>query len=181
MALDGVVAATWERLTGGLIIEGYAMTGASPVALGTPLGPDRRPGALGLPFPGTEVRVVDPEEPAVDVPDGAVGELLVRGPQVFAGYWADPAATADVMVDGGWLRTGDLVHRGRDGFVALADRRKELIITGGFNVYPSQVEDAVRPMPGVRDVAVVGVPDGPRGEREIGRASCREGVAGERR
>ena len=167
MALDGAVAAHWERVTGGLIIEGYGMTETSPVALGNPLGPGRRPGALGLPFPGTEVRVVDPEEPAVDVPDGAVGELLVRGPQVFAGYWADPAATADVMVDGGWLRTGDLVHRGRDGFVTLADRRKELIITGGFNVYPSQVEDAVRPMPGVRDVAVVGVPDGARGERVV--------------
>lgn len=167
MALDGAVAAHWERVTGGLIIEGYGMTETSPVALGNPLGPGRRPGALGLPFPGTEVRVVDPEEPTVDVPDGAVGELLVRGPQVFAGYWADPAATADVIVDGGWLRTGDLVHRGRDGFVTLADRRKELIITGGFNVYPSQVEDAVRPMPGVRDVAVVGVPDGARGERVV--------------
>lgn len=167
MALDGVVAATWERLTGGLIIEGYGMTETSPVALGNPLGPDRRPGALGLPFPGTEVRVVDPEEPTVDVPDGEVGELLVRGPQVFAGYWADAAATADVMLEGGWLRTGDLVRRDRDGFVTLADRRKELIISGGFNVYPSQVEDAVRPMPGVRDVAVVGVPDGPRGERVV--------------
>src|SRR5690606_38559136 len=134
---------------------------------GNPLSPQRRPGALGLPFPGTEIRVVDPEEPTVEVPTGDVGELLIRGPQVFAGYWDNPEATAEAMLDGGWLRTGDLVRLGEDGFVTLADRRKELIITGGFNVYPSQVEDAVRSMPGVRDVAVVGVPDGPRGERVV--------------
>lgn len=167
MSLAPEVAAHWERVTGGLIIEGYGMTETSPVALGNPLSPERRPGALGLPFPGTEIRVVDPEEPDVEVPTGEVGELLIRGPQVFAGYWANPEATAEVMLDGGWLRTGDLVRLGADGFVTLADRRKELIITGGFNVYPSQVEDAVRSMPGVRDVAVVGVPDGPRGERVV--------------
>lgn len=167
MSLDPEVAAHWERVTGGLIIEGYGMTETSPVALGNPLSPERRPGALGLPFPGTEIRVVDPEEPDVEVPTGEVGELLIRGPQVFAGYWDNPEATAEVMLDGGWLRTGDLVRRGEDGFVTLADRRKELIISGGFNVYPSQVEDAVRSMPGVRDVAVVGVPDGSRGERVV--------------
>ncbi|MCM3662398.1 AMP-binding protein [Georgenia satyanarayanai] len=167
MSLAPEVAAHWERVTDGLIIEGYGMTETSPVALGNPLSPQRRPGALGLPFPGTEIRVVDPEEPAVEVPTGEVGELLIRGPQVFAGYWDNPEATAEVMLDGGWLRTGDLVRLGADGFVTLADRRKELIITGGFNVYPSQVEDAVRSMPGVRDVAVVGVPDGPRGERVV--------------
>ncbi|MBD8062572.1 AMP-binding protein [Oceanitalea stevensii] len=167
MSLAPEVAAHWERVTGGLIIEGYGMTETSPVALGNPLSPQRRPGALGLPFPGTEIRVVDPEEPTVEVPTGEVGELLIRGPQVFAGYWDNPEATAEVMLDGGWLRTGDLVRLGEDGFVTLADRRKELIITGGFNVYPSQVEDAVRSMPGVRDVAVVGVPDGPRGERVV--------------
>ncbi|WP_413451145.1 AMP-binding protein [Georgenia phoenicis] len=167
MSLPPEVAAHWERVTGGLIIEGYGMTETSPVALGNPLGPDRRPGALGLPFPGTEIRVVDPEHPHTEVPAGETGELLIRGPQVFAGYWENPEATAEVMLDGGWLRTGDLVRRGEDGFVTLADRRKELIITGGFNVYPSQVEDAVRSMPGVRDVAVVGVPDGSRGERVV--------------
>ncbi|QDB78363.1 AMP-binding protein [Georgenia wutianyii] len=167
MSLDREVAATWERVTGGLIIEGYGMTETSPVALGNPLSPERRPGALGLPFPGTEIRIVDPENPAVDMPEGETGELLIRGPQVFAGYWQNPEATAEVMLEGGWLRTGDLVHRDADGFVTLADRRKELIISGGFNVYPSQVEDAVRAMPGVRDVAVVGLPDGHRGESVV--------------
>ena len=167
MSLDTKVAAHWERLTGGLIIEGYGMTETSPVVLGNPLGPERRPGALGLPFPGTRIRVVDPEEPTVDVADGQVGELVVAGPQIFAGYWQDPEATAEVMLDGGWLRTGDLVRRGGDGFVTLADRRKELIIFNGFNIYPSQVEEVVRSMPQVKDVAVVGVPDGVRGERVV--------------
>ena len=90
----------------------------------------------------------------------------MRGPQVFAGYDGLPEETAEVLLDGGWLRTGDLV-RLDDGFVVLADRRKELIISGGFNVYPSQVEDAVRSMPGVSDVAVVGLPDGARGESVV--------------
>lgn len=167
MSLDGEVARAWEELTGGLIIEGYGMTETSPVVLGNPLSPQRRPGALGLPFPGTEIRVVDPEEPGTEVPTGEIGELLVRGPQVFAGYWQNPQATAEVMVDGGWLRTGDLVRQGEDGFVTLADRRKELIISGGFNVYPSQVEEALRLLPEIRDAAVVGVPDRAMGERVV--------------
>ncbi|WP_341360626.1 AMP-binding protein [Georgenia sp. M64] len=167
MALDGDVARRWEEVTGGLIIEGYGMTECSPVILGNPFNETRRPGALGVPFPSTEVRLVDPEEPTRDVPAGEVGELIVRGPQVFAGYYGKPEETAEVMLEGGWLRTGDLVRRDPDGFYVLADRRKELIISGGFNVYPSQVEDAVRSMPGVIDVAVVGLPDSSRGESVV--------------
>ncbi|MFH5822564.1 AMP-binding protein [Georgenia sp. AZ-5] len=167
MALDREVARRWESVTGGLIIEGYGMTECSPVALGNPIGPDRRPGALGVPFPSTEIRVVDPEEPALEVPPGSPGELLIRGPQVFAGYYGKPAETAEVLLDGGWLRTGDIVRLDDDGYVVLADRIKELIISGGFNIYPSQVEDAVRSMPGVRDVAVVGLPDGASGESVV--------------
>ncbi|WP_127130834.1 AMP-binding protein [Georgenia sp. SYP-B2076] len=167
MALDPEVAARWEDVTGGLIIEGYGMTECSPVALGNPMGPSRRPGALGIPFPSTQIRIVDPEDPATDVPDGELGELLVRGPQVFSGYYRRPEESAAVLLEGGWLRTGDIVRRESDGFVVLADRIKELIISGGFNVYPSQVEDAVRAMPGVSDVAVVGLPDGVRGESVV--------------
>ncbi|MHB1288287.1 AMP-binding protein [Georgenia sp.] len=167
MALDPAVAARWEAVTGGLIIEGYGMSEASPVVLGNPFNEHRRPGTLGLPFPSTEIRVVDPENPAVEVSPGETGELLIRGPQVFAGYYGRPEETAKVLLDGGWLRSGDIVRRVEDGFVVLADRIKELIITGGFNVYPSQVEDAVRSMPGVSDVAVVGVPDGSRGESVV--------------
>ncbi|MEE6297084.1 AMP-binding protein [Georgenia wangjunii] len=167
MALDGEVAARWEAATGGLIIEGYGMTECSPVALGSPLSEDRRPGTLGIPFPSTQIRVVDPEDPARDVPPGTPGELLISGPQVFGGYYDDPEESAAVLLPGGWLRTGDIVTVDEDGFVTLADRIKELIISGGFNIYPSQVEEAVRAMPGVADVAVVGVPAGALGERVV--------------
>lgn len=181
MALDPEVARRWEEATGGLLIEGYGMTESSPVLLGNPFGPGRRPGRLGIPFPATEVRIVDADvleralgETPLDVatleevPDGEVGELLARGPQVFGGYLDAPEESAQTLLPGGWLRTGDLVRRdSADGSIALADRRKELIISGGFNIYPSQVEDAVRGMPGVVDVAVVGLPDGSRGEQVV--------------
>ena len=159
------VGARWEKATGGYFVEGYGMTETSPIVAGTPMGPSRRLGALGLPFPSTDVRVVDPEDPDPDreVPDGEPGELLVRGPQVFAGYWEDEAATRAAFLPGGWLRTGDIVRR-EDSFLWMADRRRELILTGGFNVYPSQVEAAIRSLKDVADVAVVGLPNGARGE-----------------
>lgn len=173
MALDPEVARRWEEATGGLIIEGYGMTESSPVAVGNPFGPDRRPGTLGIPFPATEVRIADPDlldegqHDAPDVEDGQNGELLLRGPQVFSGYLDDQEETDQVLLPEGWLRTGDLVRRDLDGFIVLADRRKELIISGGFNIYPSQVEEAVHDMPGVVDVAVVGMPDPSLGERVV--------------
>ena len=157
-ATPAAVAEAWESLTGGALIEGYGMSEASPIILGNPVSPERRPGALGVPFPSTDVRVVDPEHPENEVPRGDVGELVVRGPQVFAGYWEDPEETAGVMLPGGWLRTGDLVRQEADGFYVMADRRKELIISGGFNIYPTEVEAALRSMPQVADVAVVGLP-----------------------
>lgn len=164
MPLPAATAARWERLTGGLVVEGYGMTETSPVALGNPLSADRRPGTLGMPFPSTEIRVVDQTDPTRDTDEG---ELLVRGPQVFAGYWGRPEETAEQLLPGGWLRTGDVV-RVEDGYVVLVDRIKEMIITGGFKVYPSQVEDRLRAMPGIRDVAVVGVPaEGDLGEQVV--------------
>lgn len=164
------VGARWEALTGGLFIEGYGMTETSPIVAGTPMSTDRRLGALGLPFPSTDVRIIDPgaehPDPEVEMPDGEPGELLVRGPQVFAGYWGDEEATAASMLPGGWLRTGDVVRR-EDSFLWMADRKRELILTGGFNVYPSQVEDAIRGHEGVADVAVVGVDGGANGETVV--------------
>ena len=141
--LPPAVGAEWERVTGGFFVEGYGMTETSLIVAGTPMGPTRRLGALGLPFPSTDVRVVDPEaleaalgagapvDVDVEVPDGEPGELLVRGPQVFVGYWGDPEATAAAMLPGGWLRTGDMVRR-EESFLWMADRRRELILTGGF-------------------------------------------------
>ena len=163
MPLSASLADQWEQATGGLMIEGYGMTEASPILLGSPLASSRARGALGIPFPSTQVKIVDPENPSREVPEGEVGELIARGPQVFSGYWNQDDETAEVFTDDGWLRTGDLVQV-RDGFIYMADRRKEMINSSGFNVYPSQVEEAVRSMPGVLDVAAVGVPAGESGE-----------------
>jgi long-chain acyl-CoA synthetase len=175
MALRPETAQRWEEATGGLAIEGYGMTETSPVALGNPLTPDRRPGALGLPFPSTRIRVVSQDDPTRDVARGEQGELLIAGPQVFAGYWNRPDETAEQLLDGGWLRTGDVVREGEDGFVVLVDRMKEMIVTNGFKVYPSQVEDHLREMPGVLDVAVVGEPAGERGESVVAALVLDEG------
>ena len=163
MPLSAPLAEQWEQATGGLMIEGYGMTEASPILLGSPLASSRARGALGIPFPSTQVRIVDPENPSREVADGEVGELIARGPQVFSGYWNQEEETAEVFTEDGWLRTGDLVQV-RDGFIYMADRRKEMINASGFNVYPTQVENAVRSMPGVADVAAVGVPAGESGE-----------------
>ncbi|ADU47560.1 long-chain-fatty-acid--CoA ligase [Intrasporangium calvum] len=158
MALPTETLELWESVTGGLLIEGYGLTESSPVAVGNPIGLARRPGAVGVPFPSTEIRVVDPERPTVDRSPGERGELLVRGPQVFSGYWRKPEETALSLLDGGWLRTGDIVEVDGDGFVSVVDRIKEVIITGGFNVMPSEVETVLRHFPGVTDAAVVGLP-----------------------
>ncbi|MFD1860332.1 long-chain fatty acid--CoA ligase [Aeromicrobium camelliae] len=151
MPISTEVVDRWEAATGGLLIEGYGMTECSPIALGNPVSSLRRPGTLGLPFPNTEIKV--------DGEDGH-GELLIRGPQVFAGYWQLPEETAAQLQPDGWLRTGDIVDLGEDHWVTLADRIKELILVGGFNVYPSQVEDVLRGMSAIEDVAVVGLPNG---------------------
>ena len=158
MALPPEVVHTWESVSGGLLVEGYGMTETSPVSLGNPAAPTRRPGTVGVPFPSTWIRIVDPDDTSCDLPIGQPGELLIRGPQVFAGYWNCPDESAAVLLPGGWLRTGDIAVADEDGFVSIVDRIKELIITGGFNVYPSEVEDVLRELPEVGDLAVVGVP-----------------------
>ncbi|MCC2309142.1 AMP-binding protein [Cellulomonas chengniuliangii] len=167
MPISRATAERWEKLTGGLLIEGYGLTETGPVALGNPCTADRRPGALGLPFPSTEIRVVDQDDPTVDVEPGERGELLIRGPQVFSGYWNRPSENADQLLPDGWLRTGDVVVVDEHGFATLVDRIKEMIVTGGFKVYPSQVESHLRSMPGVADVAVVGIPGGDMGEKVV--------------
>ena len=167
-------------MAGILILEGYGMTETSPIVAGTPMSADRRLGALGLPFPSTDVRLVDADSPhpapEAEVPDGEPGELLVRGPQVFVGYWGDEEATDASLLPGGWLRTGDVVRR-EDSFLWMADRKRELILTGGFNVYPSQVEDAIRGHEGVADVAVVGVDGGANGEIVVAAVVLEDGAS----
>jgi long-chain acyl-CoA synthetase len=169
MPLSAAVVEPWEARTGGYLVEGYGLSETSPVLMANPVGPTRRAGTVGLPLPSTEIRVVDPENPTVDRPAGEEGELIVRGPQVFSGYWKKPEETAAVFVpatDGGadWYRTGDIVSVDADGFVTIVDRIKELIITGGFNVAPSEVEEVIRRHPSVSDVAVVGLPSEHSGE-----------------
>lgn len=178
MALPRATAERWERLTGGLAVEGYGMTETSPVALGNPLSDSRRPGALGLPFPSTRIRVVSQDDPEQDVRPGEQGELLIAGPQVFAGYWNSPEETDHQLLPGGWLRTGDIVRVEPDGFVVLVDRLKEMIVSSGFKVYPSQVEDHLRTMPGIADVAVVGEPAGEHGESVVAAVVLEEGAHG---
>ena len=157
MSLPPAVVETWESVSGGLLVEGYGMTETSPISLCNPAAATRRPGTVGVPFPSTRIRIVDPEDPSRDLPIGEPGELLIGGPQVFAGYWKRPQETAAVLLPGGWLRTGDIAVADADGFVRIVDRIKELIITGGFNVYPSEVEDVLRELPEIDDLAVVGV------------------------
>ncbi|WP_101847816.1 long-chain-fatty-acid--CoA ligase [Zhihengliuella sp. ISTPL4] len=177
MSLPVETVRRWEEATGGLLVEGYGMTEASPVALGNPMGPTRRPGTVGVPFPSTEIRVVDPDDPEIDVPAGEPGELLLRGPQVFQGYWGRPGETAEALLPDGWLRTGDIAEVSPDGFVTIVDRRKELIITGGFNVSPSEVENALEAHPDVVAAAVVGLPRASGGEEVAAAVVLREGAA----
>ncbi|MFF0910576.1 long-chain-fatty-acid--CoA ligase [Microbacterium enclense] len=176
MSLPVPTVTRWEDATGGLLVEGYGMTESSPVALGNPIGPSRRPGTVGVPFPSTEIRVVDPEDPERDLEAGETGELLLRGPQVFQGYWNRPADSAATLIDGGWLRTGDIASVSPDGFVSIVDRLKEIIITGGFNVSPSEVEDVLSSHPDVAGAAVVALTR-PRGGEEVAAAIVvREGT-----
>ena len=176
MALPTATVDLWESVTGGLLVEGYGMTESSPVAIGNPMGPTRRPGTVGVPFPSTDIRVVDPDDPGEDRPAGEEGELLIRGPQVFEGYWRRPAETAETLLPGGWLRTGDIVRVSDDGFVQIVDRLKELIITGGFNVSPSEVEVVLLGHPDVRGAAVVGLPRASGGEEVAAAVELREGA-----
>ncbi|WP_115727237.1 AMP-binding protein [Actinomyces culturomici] len=175
MPLSKASAKRWEDATGGMIVEGYGLSETSPVLMGAPLSDKRRHGVLGLPFASTQVRLADLEDPSIDVPDGEPGEILVKGPQVFDGYLDAPEETARVFTEDGWFRTGD-VGVLEDGFIRMADRKKELILSGGFNVYPSQVEAAIRGLPGVKDVAVVGLPSGDATEEVAAALVLEEGA-----
>ncbi|MCB5274946.1 Long-chain-fatty-acid--CoA ligase [Arthrobacter sp. SO5] len=158
MNLPTATVETWEKATGGYLIEGYGLTETSPIAIGNPFGPTRKPGTVGVPFPLTDIRVVDPGNVLADRAPGEEGELLIRGPQVFSGYWNRPQETEEALLEGGWFRTGDIVSVDKDYFVTIRDRIKELIITGGFNVSPSEVEDVLATFPGLSEVSVVGLP-----------------------
>jgi long-chain acyl-CoA synthetase len=153
----------FEAVTGGRVVEGYGLTEASPVTHCNPVHGDRRLGTIGLPFPSTEARVIDPDT-GTALPPGEVGELEVRGPQVMAGYWERPDETAACLSADGWLRTGDMAQMSDDGFFTIVDRAKDLVIVGGINVYPREVEEVLLTHPAVADAAVIGVAEERHGE-----------------
>lgn len=154
----------WESLTGGRLVEGYGLTEASTVVSGNPLTQDGLvKEGVGIPFPDTDVRIVDLETSTRDLPIGEAGELLVRGPQVMKGYWNNPEETAATLRDG-WLYTGDIATMDEDGYLYIVERKKDLIIASGFNVYPREVEEVLYMHPSVLEAAAIGVPDPYRGE-----------------
>jgi len=152
----------FEALTDGRLIEGYGLTEASPVTHVNPIWGRRKIGTIGVPTPDTDARIVDIET-GETLPPGQIGELLVKGPQVMLGYWQRPEETAAVLKDG-WLHTGDMAHMDEDGYFTIVDRKKDIIIAGGFNIYPREVEEVLFEHPAVQEAAVAGVPDAYRGE-----------------
>lgn len=179
MSLPAELIERWEDATGGLLVEGYGQTESSPITVGNPMSSARRAGSIGIPFPDTDIRIAHQDDPSRDVEPGEPGELLVRGPQVFPGYWANPDATEETFHDE-WLRTGDVVQQDEDGFLRVVDRIKEMIVTGGFNVYPSEVEAVLRTAPGIVDCAVVGRAGSDGGEKVVAAVVCEPGVEADR-
>lgn len=161
--LPAEIADEFARYSGSTIVEGYGMSEASPVICTGPLDGSNRPGKIGLPLPDTDVRIVDADDGQRVLEPGEVGEVVARGPQVMLGYWNNQAATDQVIRDG-WLYTGDMGKRDKDGFFQIVDRKKDLVITSGFNVYPADVEPVLKGAPGVKDVVIVGEPDDHCGE-----------------
>lgn len=177
MSLPQTIVELWEKETGGYLVEGYGLTEASPVLMANPVGANREAGTVGLPLPSTDLRVVDRDDPGRVLSFGEPGELQARGPQVFGGYWRKPEETAKVLDADGWLRTGDVVTMDEQGFVRIVDRIKELVITGGFNVSPTEVEDELRGCEGIADVSVVGLPHSRGGEDVVAAVIMKPGVA----
>lgn len=161
MALQSAVAERWKKLTGTTVIEGYGLTEASPIVCCNPVGGGDVVGTIGLPVPSTIVKLLDDD--GNEVKEGEPGELCVKGPQVMQGYWNRPDETAKVIKNG-WLHTGDIATMDNDGFFKIVDRKKDMILVSGFNVYPNEIEDVVATHPGVLEVAAVGIPDPHSGE-----------------
>ena len=162
MAVQSAVAQRWKEMTGVALLEGYGLTETSPCACMNPLHFEDYTGSVGVPMASTECRVVD--EAGNDLPVDAAGELCIRGPQVMRGYWNRPEETAAVLDDEGWLRTGDIAEMDATGFFRIVDRKKDMILVSGFNVYPNEVEEVFSQHPEVLEVGAIGVPDELSGE-----------------
>jgi long-chain acyl-CoA synthetase len=162
MALHESVAKRWREVTGTPIVEGYGLTESSPVLTFNPLGGLQKDGTIGIPVPSTEVRCVDEE--GNDVQIGQPGELIAKGPQVMQGYWQQADESSLALRDG-WLQTGDIAQVDSDGYFTIVDRKKDMILVSGFNVYPNEVEERIANVSGVREVGVIGIPDQKSGEK----------------
>jgi long-chain acyl-CoA synthetase len=145
------------------VVEGYGLSEASPVTHVNPIDERNRVGSIGLPLPDTDARIMDEATGTQELPPGSVGELVVRGPQVMKGYYNNPTETARALRNG-WLYTGDLAQRDSEGFFNIVDRKKDIIKTSGFLVYPAEVEEVLASFPAVAEAAVIGVPDADKGE-----------------
>ncbi|AWT09421.1 long-chain fatty acid--CoA ligase [Stutzerimonas frequens] len=161
MALQLATAERWKQVTGCSICEGYGLTETSPVASVNPIEHIQL-GSIGIPVPSTQFKVINDD--GQDLPQGEIGELCIKGPQVMKGYWQRPEATAEVIDADGWFKTGDIGVIQEDGYIRIVDRKKDMILVSGFNVYPNELEDVLASLPGVLQCAAIGVPDEKSGE-----------------
>jgi len=162
MALQTSVAGRWQEVTGTQIFEGYGLTESSPVACVNPIDGSGKVGTIGLPVPSTEIAIMSDDEKFLNI--GETGEICIHGPQVMKGYWNQDEETAKVLTKDRWLKTGDIGFMDEDGYTKIVDRKKDMILVSGFNVYPNEVEEVIAGLPGVLEVAAVGVPDEKSGE-----------------
>jgi long-chain acyl-CoA synthetase len=162
--LPVAVQENFEKLVGARLTEGWGMTETSPTGTFTPRTGPARLGSCGIPIPGIEMKFIDVANPEREVALGERGEICVRGPNVMKGYWKNPEATANAMTADGFFRTGDVGYMDEDGFVFIVDRTKDMLLSGGFNVYPRNIEEAIYQHPSVEEVSVIGIPDAYRGE-----------------
>lgn len=161
MSVQKAVAERWEKLTGHYLLEGYGLTECSPLVSVNPYDIRYHSGSIGLPVPSTDIMLVDDD--GNEVAEGEPGELCIKGPQVMLGYWQRPDATDEVLKNG-WLRSGDIVTVDQEGFIRIVDRKKDMILVSGFNVYPNEIEDVLMLHPKVREAAAIGVPNDVAGE-----------------
>jgi len=162
MALYQSVAIEWEKVTKSPLVEGFGLTESSPVLTFNPLGGTAKPGSIGIPMPSTDIQIVDENGKEVNV--GESGELIAKGPQIMLGYWNNAKESSATIKDG-WLYTGDIAQMDQDGYFQIVDRKKDVILVSGFNVYPNEIEEQIAKIPGVKEVGVIGLPDENTGER----------------
>ena len=161
MAVQPAIASEWKKVTGSTILQGYGLTETSPVAIVNAIDSEFT-GSIGLPVPSTDVMITDDDGNPLSLNE--IGEICIKGPQVMEGYWQRPQETANVMLPGGWLKTGDIGRMDEDGYVFIEDRKKDMILVSGFNVYPNEIENVVVEMDGILEAAAIGIPDERSGE-----------------